>query len=117
MQEPRIEILQEKKLVGKRLMMSFAENGTGELWKSFMPLRKQIHDPIGNDLFSVQVYPPGFFDHFNPTVIFEKRAAVEVKGFNSIPAGMETFIIPGGLYAVFSTAEIPIRPMMRLNTF
>jgi AraC family transcriptional regulator len=34
---PRIEISDEKKLVGKRLTMNFANYKVGELWKSFMP--------------------------------------------------------------------------------
>ncbi len=28
-------------------------------------------------------------------------AAVEVANFNHVPTGMETFLLPGGLYAVF----------------
>ena len=32
---------------------------------------------------------------------FEKWAAVEVPDFDTIPAGMETFVLPAGLYAVF----------------
>ena len=42
MQEPHLEILQKKKLVGKHLTMSFADNKTPELWRSFMPQRKEI---------------------------------------------------------------------------
>jgi AraC family transcriptional regulator len=33
---PRIEKLDDKKLIGKRQTMSLANNKTGELWKSFM---------------------------------------------------------------------------------
>ncbi len=36
---PRIETSNEKKLVGKRLIMSFANYKIGELWRSFMPRR------------------------------------------------------------------------------
>jgi AraC family transcriptional regulator len=39
---PKIEYLHEKKLVGKRLSMSIGNNRTGELWRSFMPLRREI---------------------------------------------------------------------------
>jgi len=35
--EPRIEILPEKKFIGKKIRMSFLNNKTHELWKSFMP--------------------------------------------------------------------------------
>jgi AraC family transcriptional regulator len=99
--KPRIETLSEKKLTGKRKIMSFAENETFELWKSFMPQKKEILNVIGSDLYSVEVYPPLFFDNFNPAVEFEKWAAIEVTDFQSIPIEMETIILPPGLYAVF----------------
>lgn len=99
--DSRIETLTEKKLVGKRLKMSFADNKTGELWQNFIPERKEIQNNISNDLYSMQIYPPLFFRNFNPTVEFEKWAAVEVTGFEHVPAEMETFILQNGLYAVF----------------
>ena len=40
--KPRIETLSEKKLVGKQLTMSFDNYKVGELWKHFMPKRKEI---------------------------------------------------------------------------
>lgn len=101
MEEPRFETLQAKKLIGKHLTMSFVNNKTGELWGSFMPQHKGIQHAIGNDLFSLQVYPPAFFEHFNPHRSFEKWAAIEVTSFGNIPEGMETFTLVGGLYAVF----------------
>jgi AraC family transcriptional regulator len=99
--QPRIENLKEKKLVGKRIQMSFSENKTFELWHSFMPRRKEITSMLGSDLFSVEVYPAGFYDQFNPATIFEKWAAVEVTDHSSVPDGMETITLPNGLYAVF----------------
>jgi len=45
---PRIETLTEKKLIGKRLTMTFSENKTFDLWHSFMPRRKEIENNIGN---------------------------------------------------------------------
>jgi len=41
------------------------------------------------------------FTSFNPALTFHKWAAVEVSSVEQIPAGMETFTIPGGQYAVF----------------
>jgi AraC family transcriptional regulator len=84
--EPRIDILKEKKLIGKRLIMSFADNRTFELWKSFMPERKKIRNKLSSDLFSLQVYGEDFnFREFNIKEEFEKWAAVEVKDFETIP--------------------------------
>ncbi|PLK46518.1 GyrI-like domain-containing protein [Emticicia sp. TH156] len=102
MPEPRIETLAKKKLVGKHLSMSFADNKTAELWRSFMPYRNKIQHSASTDLFSLQVYPPVFFDAFNPEALFEKWAAVEVSDASFVPAGMEVMILEGGLYAVFT---------------
>jgi len=99
--QPRIEKLSAKKLVGKRINMSFSDNKTFELWNSFMPKRKEIKNNTGSELYSVEFYPDGFFTKFNPDTIFEKWAAVEVKNFESVPDKLETMILPGGLYAVF----------------
>jgi AraC family transcriptional regulator len=67
-----------------------------------MKHRKEITNNIGSDLYSMQVYDPSFdFNHFNPNAFFTKWAATEVSNFNNIPAGMETYTLAGGLYAVF----------------
>ena len=98
---PRIENLTEKLLVGKRLKMSFVETRTTELWRGFMPRRKEIENSNGSDLYSVEIYPRGFFDDFAPEKEFEKWAAIEVADFENVPGDLETLMIPNGLYAVF----------------
>lgn len=100
---PRIEILTEKKLVGKCLEMTFAENKTAELWKGFMPRRNEIKNRLNNDFISMQVYDASFdFNNFNPHKTFTKCAAVEVTDFDKLPEEMETFTLREGLYAVFA---------------
>jgi AraC family transcriptional regulator len=98
---PRIENLSNKKLIGKRLTMSLANNKTGELWGNFMSKRREITNNVSNDLISMQVYKPTHFADFKPTNEFEKWATVEVTNFESVPTEMETFSLAGGLYAVF----------------
>lgn len=98
---PQIKTIAPKKLIGKHLTMSFAQNRTFELWSSFMPRRKEITNGIGTDLFSLQIYPEGFYAGFNPETEFVKWAAVEVADFGVIPTGMEAMELPGGQYAVF----------------
>ncbi|MGE9311819.1 GyrI-like domain-containing protein [Niabella sp. CJ426] len=100
--EPRIETISEKKLIGKRLTMSFAHYKIGELWQSFVPRHKEIANNLTGDLISLVIYGPKHFIDFQPTNQFERWAAVEVANFESVPAGMETFILQGGLYAVFA---------------
>ncbi|MFA6401919.1 MAG: GyrI-like domain-containing protein [Salinivirgaceae bacterium] len=100
--KPRIEQLTEKKLVGMHLTMTNSNNRTVDLWRSFMPRRREIVNKLTTDLFSMQVYSSSFdFNHFDLVSEFEKWAAVEVSNFNNIPNEMNSFTLPGGLYAVF----------------
>lgn len=98
---PRIETTNEKKLVGKRLTMSFSNYKVAELWQSFLPKRKEISNNLSDDLISMVIYKPVHFSVFKPTNEFEKWATVEVSAFENIPTGMETFVLSSGLYAVF----------------
>ena len=99
--QPRIETLKEKKLVGKRIKMSFSDCKTYGLWNSFMPRRKEIRNTIGADLYSIEVYETNYFDNFNPDALFDELAAIEVTDFNDVPDQMEKIVLPAGLYAVF----------------
>jgi AraC family transcriptional regulator len=98
---PRIETLKEKKLIGKSIKTSLAVNKTGELWRNFMPRRKEIINNLTNDLFSLQIYEPSHFTNFNPEKEFVKWALIEVEDFDSIPSDLESFTLVSGQYAVF----------------
>lgn len=99
--ERRIEILTEKKLIGKHITMSFVENKTFQLWSSFMPERQEIRNSIDSNLYSLEIFSVGYFNGFDAKKTFEKWAAIEVSDFDEIPSGMDSLIIPDGLYAVF----------------
>lgn len=100
---PEIRTLPTKKLIGKKLEMSYMNNRTGELWRSFMPRRKEITNNIGSELYSMQIYDGVFdFQNFNPNDGFTKWAAVEVADFEQIPENMENYTLKGGLYAIFT---------------
>lgn len=99
--EPRISTIQQKWLVGKHLTMSFADYKIAELWRMFMPHCGVIAHRISDDLLSVAIYQPDHFAHFSPVRTFERWAAAEVSQFESIPDGLDTYILPSGLYAVF----------------
>ncbi len=81
--------------------MSLTDNRTGELWKGFMPRRKEIQNSMGPELYSMNVYGPLYFESFSPSNPFEKWAELEVTNFNTVPDEMETYTLPAGLYAVF----------------
>ena len=99
--KPRIETISPKKLIGKRLTMSLANNKTSELWQSFMPKKNDIANKLNNEVISMQVYSATHFSDFKPTNEFEKWATVEVANFENLLSEMEVFTLSGGLYAVF----------------
>jgi AraC family transcriptional regulator len=43
-----------------------------ELWKSFMPVKKEIKNVIGSELYSIEVYERLFFSNFIPEREFDK---------------------------------------------
>ncbi len=98
----RMEELLPKKLVGKKMEMSLANNKTGELWQSFMKERQSIENPVNTSLYSLQVYKDDYFKKFDPARNFTKYALAEVNSFDDIPEKMVPFELTGGLYAVFN---------------
>ena len=99
--QPRIENIGKKKLIGKHLKMSVADNRTSELWSGFMPKLKDIKNRVSAEMISMQVYEVAYFKNFSPNHEFEKWATVEVSDFNDCPNDLKTFLLTGGLYAVF----------------
>ncbi|MEB2780055.1 GyrI-like domain-containing protein [Algoriphagus sp. C2-6-M1] len=99
---PTIKTLPETKLVGIKKRMSFLNNQAGQLWKAFMPRKKEIQYSIGSELYSVELYDSlSYFTSYQPAREFDKWAAVKVEKHEDIPVGMENLTIPSGLYAVF----------------
>ncbi|MBC7912509.1 MAG: GyrI-like domain-containing protein, partial [Pyrinomonadaceae bacterium] len=66
------------------------------------PRRKEIANNLSTDLISLAVYQPTHFADFKLTNEFERWATVEVANFDNLPTEMETFVLPSGLYAVFT---------------
>lgn len=99
--KPVIRNFPGKTLVGLKKQMSFAKNSTFQLWSTFMPRRMEIRNTIGQDYYSVQLYPEGFYENFDFGRTFEKWACLEVNQTEEIPDQMESLQIPEGMYAVF----------------
>lgn len=96
----RIETIASKTLYGISMEMSFAENKTAILWRSFMQMREEFQEPINLDLVSLQVYPEHFFKEFNPQKTFRKYALVELEEVQHLPENAEKFELSAGRYLV-----------------
>lgn len=106
--QPRIERIESRQVMGMKVYMNLANHKTQELWRGFMPRRHEIEHLKGSELVSMAVYDPELdFRQFTPLTFFDKWAAVEVTTVDKVPDGMETYTIPGGLYAVFLYKGLP----------
>ena len=85
---PSIISLSAKTLIGMEMEMSIIENRTVELWSGFMPHHRTIESRIGEDFFSLQLYPEDYFQAFDPHKKFVKWAAVEVSEVKDLAKGM-----------------------------
>lgn len=81
--------------------MSLLNNKTGKLWRGFLPILNKITNRINEDKIALQVYPNTYFNSYDPNLEFVKWAVVEVTDFKEIPEEFDTFVLKGGLYAVF----------------
>ncbi|RSK39478.1 GyrI-like domain-containing protein [Hymenobacter perfusus] len=98
---PRLVEAPARQLLGCSLVMSRAADQTALLWRTFMPLRREIPPPASPDLFSVTEYPPDYFAVYDGHAEFRKWAAVAAVGAAPVPLNMALLMIPAGLYAVF----------------
>ena len=102
MEQPRIENLNTRLLVGKNLTTNMLNNRTFELWSSFMPNKKQIANTIGSDLYSIQCYNQAInYQEYNHAEDYTLWAAIEVSSYGTLPKHYSKFTLDGGLYAVF----------------
>ena len=63
--------------------------------------RKEIKNSIDSNLYSLEVYPVGYFNHFDAKNIFLIYFAMEVSDLNEIPSAMEALIITKGITCCF----------------
>jgi AraC family transcriptional regulator len=98
----RIQIIEEKIIIGKKIMTTLAANNMATVFGSFMPSVKNILHRPNSEIISMQVYSPLLdWNTFTENTLFEKWAACEVYNVESTYTDLEYFTIPSGLYAVF----------------
>lgn len=98
----RIQPIEEKKLIGKSIVTTLADNKTAQVWQQFMPFVKEIENRASHTLMAMQVYNSKIpFAEFTPHTPFTMWAAAEVTSFEEVPDGLEQYVLGAGLYAVF----------------
>ena len=100
-QVPQMIELAQKKLVGISRDMSRVDDKTPDLWRAFMPRRKEVVGRVSDEYMSMQVYPNGPQQIADPTANFTKWAVVEVQDHDHQPEGMAPYVLQGGTYAIF----------------
>lgn len=97
----QIHTINSKTLIGLHQVISIGNNTTSKLWNAFRKEQTLINNIKGNELYSIHIYPPNYFETFNPDLSFENWAAIEVENTENIPEGFEVLHLEGGLYAAF----------------
>ena len=99
---PEIAHLDQRLIVGMRTETNLVsiQSDTQSLARQFMPSRHEVLSRLGQHVYSIQNYGPGF-DPSNPHSKFEKWVGVEVSVTEDIPENMEVFEVSSGTYAVF----------------
>lgn len=99
--EPQIIEREQTKLIGMSQEMSRVNDKTAQLWRGFMQRRHEIAGRSDKNFISMQVFPAGPSQLSDPNASFAKWAVVEVESFDSVPQGMNSYVLQPGTYAVF----------------
>lgn len=100
---PKFVEKQEIKLVGMQVRHTLKNPRYTALWGKFMPRQGEIADALSPAGYEVCCAEPGTnYADFNENTEFSTMAAVAVKDFSRVPAGMVTRVLPAGKYAVFT---------------
>ena len=99
----RFETIQGRLVVGMKTITSVLtiNERTKQLAQLFMPRRFEVSSRVGKHVFSIQNYGKDYVPS-DLNSEFEKWVGIEVQNTNSLPEGMQSFIIQAGMYVVFS---------------
>jgi len=96
----KIVQLQPITIVGIKINTSLQANETSTLWRSFRSRLDELENTVDENLISAARYP----EHYSATsynIEFEKWAARQVSSIESVPPGMDSTVIQGGMFARF----------------
>jgi len=92
-----------KHMAGMNIGTSPANSNAHQIWKAFMPRRKELSGPEDDVFYSLQDYPDNYpWEAFDPTATFTTWAAREINSNSDLPDGFSSTLIKGGLYAVWT---------------
>jgi AraC family transcriptional regulator len=101
--EPKISTIAGIKLIASKCDMTFAEDKTAQLWRSFSLAIKNIPNKKITLNIQFRFFPnTNLFKNFDPTTTFQKYAAVEADISENLSESLEVLTIPAGLYAIFT---------------
>jgi len=101
--KPQITDRNEIKLVGLTIRHTLSKPKFMKLWEDFMKRLPEIKNVAGKDLYEVCCCDTAVpVDGFNEETPYTVMAGAEVGGFDNLPKGMESRVIPAGKYAVFT---------------
>lgn len=98
--EPELKEIPTKQIIGLNSELNLLGDQIKELWKAFMPRKKEINNLLNSNLYAIQIYPLNYDG--NPNSDFTMWVGAEVSNFNKLPKGLASFSLPGGKYAVFT---------------
>ncbi|MDR6238564.1 AraC family transcriptional regulator [Aureibacter tunicatorum] len=100
--KPKIIEIEKRNFIGMNVLTSLANNKIPQLWRDFMPRKKEIENNINTGCYEIHPFDTGFkMENFTEDMKFEKWAAVEVNEIKNIPKELNSLTIEGGKYAVF----------------
>lgn len=98
---PEIVSEPERKLVGLHCKTSSVQNNIPPLWKVFRRRQREISQAIDSGLFGISGYSDFKLEQYDPSVMLDKWATVEVSAYAKIPEDMIIYNLRGGAYARF----------------
>lgn len=101
MEDIKIQSMGSKKLIGMSIETSVGDSQAVHAWKKFMPLQKNIPSKEPGTYYSIQDYPEGYLDKFDPHASFTTWAAKEVESLEGISNEFSPVELEGGLYVTF----------------